>query len=118
MSVVPVSPAAEWVVDVARVTAVTSSWLATVLATAIVCRPWPGTEMLVPVVVVAAVAVVMLFGGLVGATLTLTSATLLAMTLWGQTGGAVLVVATIAALHVLPVHAVHVGPRGGAADEF
>jgi hypothetical protein len=43
------------------------SWLAVVLA--LLCRPTPGTEVLAPVVVVVAVAVVILVGHPVGGTL-------------------------------------------------
>ncbi|MFI7705527.1 hypothetical protein [Nonomuraea sp. NPDC049480] len=112
MSVVP-APSAGWFDSALRATAVTLSWLAVVLATALRCQPTPGTGVLVPVVVVVAVAVVILVGRPVGGTLALFSTTLLAMTVWGEVGGAVLVVSTVAALVLLPVHAVLPGPERG-----
>ncbi|MGN9844858.1 hypothetical protein ACTMTI_42695 [Nonomuraea sp. H19] len=112
MSVVP-APPARWFDSALRVTAVTLSWLAVVLATALLCRPTPGTEVLVPVVVAVVVAVVMLVGRPVSGTLALFNTTVLAMTVWGEVGGAVLVVSTIAALVLLPVHPVHPGPGRG-----
>ncbi|MFG1709272.1 hypothetical protein ACFLIM_39380 [Nonomuraea sp. M3C6] len=112
MSVVP-APSTGWFDSALRVTAVTLSWLAVVLATALLCRPTPGTEVLVPVVVAVAVAVVILFGRPVGGSLALFSAAVLAVAVWGEVGGVALVVSTIAALVLLPVHAVQPGPRRG-----
>ncbi|GAA1769678.1 hypothetical protein [Nonomuraea bangladeshensis] len=108
MSVVP-APTGGRVGIVLRAAAVTLAWLATVLVTAIMCRPWPGTELL-PVIVAVAMAVVMLVGRPVGGALVLFTVTVLAQTLWGPAGGAVLVAATIAALALLPVHAVQPTP--------
>ncbi|GGO63285.1 hypothetical protein [Nonomuraea cavernae] len=112
MSVVP-APYAGWFDNGLRVTAVTLSWLAVVLATGLLCRPTPGTEVLVPMVVAVVVAVVMLVGRPVGGALLLFNTAVLAMTVWGQVGGAVLVVSTLAALVLLPVHAVQPGPGRG-----
>ncbi|QFY09669.1 hypothetical protein GBF35_26110 [Nonomuraea phyllanthi] len=105
MSAVPAPPAG-WLDSALRVATVTLLWLAVVLATALMCQPAPGTEVLAPVVVAVVVAVVILFGRPVGSTLLLFATALLAMTVWGSVGGAVLVVATTAALVALPVHVV------------
>jgi hypothetical protein len=109
MTSFPSSRAAQWFDDALRVTAVTLSWLTVVLATALLCRPTPGTEVLAPVVVAVTVAVVMLVGRPVGGALALFNMVVLAMTVWGEVGGAVLIVSTFAALVLLPVHAVHPG---------
>lgn len=81
----------------AMATLVVLVWLAIVVATGVLCRPWPGTEVLVPVVVVVAIPVVAVIGEVVGTALTLASVAILAMTTWGQVGGLVLVVATVVA---------------------
>lgn len=89
-----------------RVAVVALSWLAVVLATSLLCRPWPGSEVMVPVVVAVAVAVVTLIGRPLSGALLLYCVTVLAMTLWGEVGGLLLVVSTVAALQLLPVRAV------------
>ncbi|MEV0151477.1 MULTISPECIES: hypothetical protein [unclassified Nonomuraea] len=109
MSAVPALPA-RWFDHALRVTAVTLWWLAAMLATALLCRPTPGTEVLVPVVVAVAVAVVMLVGRPVGGSLLLFNVAIFAMAVWGEVGGAVLVVSTIAALASLPVPALQPAP--------
>ncbi|MEV0617529.1 hypothetical protein AB0I81_29705 [Nonomuraea sp. NPDC050404] len=112
MSVVP-APSAGRIDSVLRVAAVALAWLAVVLATAIVCRPLPGTELSAPAVVAVAALVVVAVGRPVGGTLALFNMTLLATTVWGEVGGAVLVVSTVVAVTLLPVHAVRPGPRRG-----
>ncbi|MEQ4723735.1 hypothetical protein [Nonomuraea sp. B19D2] len=111
MSVVP-APSAGWSDSALRVTAVMLSWLAAVLATALLCQPTHGTKVLAPVVVAVTVAVVILFGRPVSGALALYSAMVFAMTVWGEVGGAVLVASTITALVLFPLHAVQPGPGG------
>ncbi|PRX66070.1 hypothetical protein B0I32_106206 [Nonomuraea fuscirosea] len=102
MSVVS-TPATGQIGAVARAVMAMAAWLATVLVTALVSWPWPGTEVLAPVVVLVTVLVVTVFGGATGGALALASVTILAMTVWGPMGGVVLVSATILAVTALPV---------------
>ncbi|WP_219470137.1 hypothetical protein [Nonomuraea rhizosphaerae] len=110
MSAVP-APHAGRTGSALRVAVVTVAWLAVVVAMELVCRPWPGTEVLVPVVVAVAVAAVAAVGRPVGGTLLLSSTAILAITVWGSVGGAVLIVSSVTAVVLLPVHAVHPRPK-------
>ncbi len=87
----------------ARWTAVGAVWLATVAVTAAACRPYPGREVLIPAIVVLVVAAVMRFGGPVTVPLILVPLWYLAMVSWGEWGGSVLLLATLAAGAVLDV---------------
>ncbi|MFF0771015.1 hypothetical protein ACFYUK_19170 [Nonomuraea wenchangensis] len=116
MSVVP-APPNEQVNSIRRAAVVTLAWLAVVLATARLCRPWPGTEVLVPAVVAVAIPIVVLIGRPVGGVLVLFGTAVLAMTMWGAVGGGVLVVATVVAVVVLPIHSVRDGLGGADTAE-
>ncbi|WP_433235636.1 hypothetical protein ACQPYK_25690 [Streptosporangium sp. CA-135522] len=105
--------AARQAIREARWAVVPSLWLATVLVTAVVCRPAPGTELVVPVVVVVVSAVVMLIGRPVGAVLVLFHMGLLTLATWGEVAGLVLLASTLAALRLLPLPIVPTNPTLG-----
>lgn len=105
--------AARQAIREARWAVVPALWLATALVTAAACWPAPGTELVVPVVVVVASAVVMLIGRPVGAVLVLFHTELLAMVTWGEVGGLVLLASTLAALRVLLLPIVPTNPTLG-----
>lgn len=102
-----------WFDGALRVTAVTAAWAVAVLVTAAMSRPAPGTELVVPVVVAVALAVVMLFGRVIGSALVVLHAGLLAMLTWGEVGGLVLLSSTFAALVLLPLPFIPTNPTHG-----